>query len=62
MCEQTDDTDTEYTLQEYRATFKNSRDTALGADKITYTMIRYTGQAGEQITLKLINKTHIERV
>ena len=61
-CEQTDDTDTEYTLQEYRATFKNSRDTAPGADRITYTMIRYTGQAGEQMTLKLINKTHTERV
>ena len=61
-CEQTDDTDIEYTIQEYRATFKNSRDTAPGADKITYTMIRYTGLAGEQITLKLINKTHTERV
>ena len=57
-----DDTDTPYTLQELRATYKTSKDTAPGADKITYTMIRQMGTRGEEITLRLINKTHIERV
>ena len=61
-CNAVDDTDTPYTLHELRATYKISKDTAPGADKITYTMIRQMGSAGEQITLKLINKTHTERV
>ena len=61
-CDQIDDTDTEYTLCELKATYKNSKDTAPGADKITYTMIRQLGLPGEQLILKLINKTHVDRV
>ena len=57
-----DDTDTPYTLQELRATYKRGKDTAPGADKITYTMISHMGIKGEEITLGLINKTHIDRV
>ena len=58
----TDDTDTPYTLKELRATYKTGRDTAPGADRITYTMIKNMGIAGENITLKLINRTHLERI
>ena len=61
-CNQIDHTDVEYTLQELRSTYKISKDTAPGADRITYTMIRNIGLAGELLLLKLINKTHVERV
>ena len=61
-CQQPDDTDTPYTLHELRRTYKRGKDTAPGADKITYTMISNLGQAGENIVLELINRTHLNRV
>ena len=61
-CQQIADTDTPYTIEELRLTYKKGKDTAPGADRITYTMISNMGEAGENITLSLINKTHTERV
>ena len=61
-CNSPDDTDALYTLEELRKTYKISKDTAPGADKITYTMIRNMGIEGEKMTLKLINRTHTERI
>ena len=61
-CNTPDDTDAPYTLQELRATYKSGRDTAPGSDRITYTMIKEMGPAGENATLQLINRTHVERI
>ena len=61
-CQQIDDTDAPYTIEELRCTYKKGKDTAPGADKITYTMISCLGQAGENMVLKLVNKTHLERL
>ena len=56
-----DDTDAPYTPEELQAVHKVGKDTAPGADKITYTMIKYMGPAGETALLRIINKTHIEQ-
>ena len=61
-CQTPDDTDAPYTLHELRKAYKKGKDTAPGADKITYTMISNLGEAGENTILELINKTHLERV
>ena len=61
-CQQTDDTDIPYTIYELRQTYKKGKDTAPGADKITYTMIACLGEAGETKVLELINRTHLQRV
>ena len=60
-CQQRDSTDVKYTVHELRQTYKKGKDTAPGADKITYTMIACLGEAGEIKVLELINKTHVER-
>ena len=60
-CQQVDITDIPYSLHELRQTYKRGKDTAPGADKITYTMIACLGEAGELMVLKLINKTHLQR-
>ena len=61
-CEQPDITDTPYTLNELRQTYKKGKDTAPGADRVTYTMITCLGQAGEIMVLELINRTHLQRI
>ena len=61
-CQQADTTDTPYTIHELKQTYKKGKDTAPGADKITYTMIACLGAAGETIVLELINRTHLQRV
>ena len=61
-CQEADNTDVEYTIQELRLTYKSGKDTAPGDDRITYTMISCLGEAGETMVLKLINKTHVDRV
>ena len=60
-CNRPDDTDIPYTIDELRSTYKKGKDTAPGADRITYTMISCLGQAGEEMFLNLINKTHLQR-
>ena len=60
-CNRPDDTDTPYTLQELRNSYKKGKDTAPGADRITYTMISSLGQAGENMLLELVNRTHTQR-
>ena len=60
-CSLQDDTDIPYTLEELQAAHKKGKDTAPGADNITYTMIANLGTPGELILLKLINKTHTHR-
>ena len=57
-CYKTDDTDRPYTIEELHRTYKKSKDTAPGADLITYTMIKNMGSAGEDALLHLINTTH----
>ena len=59
-CLQQDETDRPYTQQELQAVKKVSRDTAPGADRITYTMIYNMGTVGDRIFLQLLNKTHTE--
>ena len=61
-CQQPDITDTPCTLNELRQTCKKGKDSAPGADKVTYTMITCIGQAGELMVLELINRTHLQRV
>ena len=61
-CNRPDVTDTPYTIEELRNTYKKGKDTAPGADKITYTMISCLGQAGEHMVLELVNRTHLQRV
>ena len=60
-CSQQDDTDQPYTLDELKSAYKKGRDTAPGADKITYTMVRMLGPAGDLSLLRLINKSHTEQ-
>ena len=60
-CQRTDSTDIPYTIEELRSTYKKGKDTAPGADRITYTMVSCLGQAGENIVLDLVNKTHLNR-
>ncbi|XP_066943290.1 uncharacterized protein [Macrobrachium rosenbergii] len=59
-CFTPDDTDTPYTVEELRAVYKTGKDTAPGADRITYTMISNMGPAGENAFLRIMNKTHAE--
>ena len=60
-CSEQDDTDQLYTLDELKSAYKNGRDTAPGADKIAYTMVRMLGPAGDIALLRLINKSHTEQ-
>ena len=58
-CLEEDITNTPFTTAELKNTYKAKRDTAPGADSITYTMIQNMGDAGEKIFLLLLNKTYI---
>ena len=60
-CSEQDDTDQPYTLDELRSAYKKGRNTAPGADKITYTMVRMLGPAGDIALFRLINKSHTEQ-
>ena len=60
-CSEQDDTDQPFTLDELNSAHKKGRDTAPGADKITYTMVRMLGPAGDLALLRLINKSHTEQ-
>ena len=60
-CSEQDDTDQPFTLNELNSAHKKGRDTAPGADKITYTMVRMLGPAGDLALLRLINKSHTEQ-
>ena len=59
-CLQEDEAGIPYTLEELKGTYKKVKDTAPGSDRITYTMIRNLGVAGENLLLQLINKTHLD--
>ena len=48
-----------FSSQELHSTFKSKKDTAPGADSITYTMIKNMGDAGDKIFLTLTNHTYI---
>ncbi|KAK7081489.1 hypothetical protein SK128_008994 [Halocaridina rubra] len=58
-CNQKDDTDTPFTTQELKNTKHKGKDTAPGADGITYTMINNMGTSGEAAYLHLTNTTCI---
>ena len=60
-CSEQDDTDQPYTLDELKSAYKKGKDTAPGADKITYTMVRMLGPAGDTALLRLINKSYTEQ-
>ena len=56
-CATPDDTDQPFTTNELLQTKHKGKDTAPGADQITYTMISHMGPAGEQAFLHLVNCT-----
>ena len=56
-CSTPDDTDQPFTTSELHQTKHKGKDTAPGADQITYTMIAHMGTAGEQAYLHLVNCT-----
>ena len=60
-CMREDEADFPYTVTELCNSYKKDKDTAPEWDKITYTMIRNLGPAGEVAHLRLINRTHSER-
>ncbi|MEL6802231.1 MAG: reverse transcriptase domain-containing protein, partial [Bacteroidota bacterium] len=53
-------TDTPYTLHELSNVKHKGKDTAPGADRITYTMISNLGEAGSKAYLHLLNHTHLQ--
>ena len=57
-CSLSDDTDTPFTTHELHATQHKGKDTAPGADQITYTMINKMGEAGNTAFLMLLNTTY----
>ena len=59
-CQMPDATDRPYTIQELHAVRHKGRDTAPGADRITYTMINNMGKSGEKAFLNLLNTTHTQ--
>ena len=59
-CQEPDSTDLPYSTMELHAVHHKGRDTAPGADRITYTMISQMGQAGEKAFLHLLNTTHAQ--
>ncbi|XP_068218943.1 uncharacterized protein [Palaemon carinicauda] len=61
-CNIPDDTDALYTMDELNTALSKNKDTAPGADNITYSMLKHMGNPAKEIYLKLINKTHVERV
>ncbi|XP_068222228.1 uncharacterized protein [Palaemon carinicauda] len=61
-CNIPDDTDALYTMEELNTALSKNKDTAPGADNITYSMLKHMGNPAKEIYLKLINKTHVERV
>ncbi|KAG0718384.1 hypothetical protein GWK47_052485 [Chionoecetes opilio] len=54
-CLQAAPTDAPFTIKELRDTFKTRKDTAAGADKITYSMIKKAGPKTHEELLHLIN-------
>ncbi|XP_068205410.1 uncharacterized protein [Palaemon carinicauda] len=61
-CNISDDTDALYTMDELNVALSKPKDTAPGADNISYSMLKHMGDPAKQEYLKLINKTHVERV
>ena len=61
-CALPDSTDTPFTTHELHATHHKGRDTAPGADKITYTMINNMGEAGDTAYLLLLNTTYTKHI
>ncbi|MEL6606397.1 MAG: endonuclease/exonuclease/phosphatase family protein [Cyanobacteria bacterium J06614_10] len=59
-CTQPAPTDTPYTLHKLTSVKHKGKDTAPGADQITYTMIANLGEAGSLALLYLINFTHLK--
>ena len=53
--------DGSFTIQELKQTKHHGKDTALGADKITYTMINNMGEAGERAFLLLVNTQYTQQ-
>ncbi|XP_068225474.1 uncharacterized protein [Palaemon carinicauda] len=61
-CNISDYTDALYTIEELDIALSKTKDTAPGADNITYSMLKHMGDPAKEVYLKLINKTHVERV
>ncbi|XP_064077704.1 uncharacterized protein LOC135195375 [Macrobrachium nipponense] len=60
-CNMPDDTDTPFTMEELNSALsKGKRETAPGADAITYSMLRHMGNPAKQIYLLLVNRTYAE--
>ena len=60
-CNQVDDTDRPFTLRELRLCKHKGKDTAPGSDGITYSMIANMGEKGEELYLRLVNLTWVQR-
>ena len=54
-CNSEDDTDRPFNQQELQKSLKRSKDTAPGADRITYSMLSHAGTAGHEALLQAIN-------
>ena len=54
-CEEPDVTDVPFTTQELEGTRRGGRDTAPGADGVTYSMLAHAGPAGDAALLSLLN-------
>ena len=57
-CQEAAETDTPFKMQELKESLKTRKDTAAGADKITYTMIKEAGQIAQEAILKIINQSY----
>ena len=57
-CAQAAVTDTPFTTMELHNTFTSKKDTAPGADGITYTMLKNMGEAGDHLFLLLQNQSY----